>query len=219
MLYHDLMNGYFINKETYCIEHNINERTFERDIAEVRNFLDEIFSQREVSYDKQNGVYFLSGRITKPLDKMEAIAIVKTLLESGTLIKEEMNGLIDKIMQSVRPNVLNDVNCFLKKDLDMYKSKNTAPILKILMDLFQVINIGYDIEFIDFENRSRIISPIRILIEDSKFVLIATEKGLLSDYIKIDLEELLSFKVLNTTKAKRLQQKYYSEREGEENGN
>ena len=39
MLYHQLLNGEHIDKAAFSLEHNIMERSFDRDIEDIRLFL------------------------------------------------------------------------------------------------------------------------------------------------------------------------------------
>ena len=57
MLYHQLVNGQHINKTLFSWEHGINERSFDRDIEDLRLFLSEIYSAREIQYNKETGTY------------------------------------------------------------------------------------------------------------------------------------------------------------------
>lgn len=213
MLYSALINGQVINKFTYSMEHNINERTFERDIAEIRNYLSEIYSPCELLYDKINDFYYLSGVVPKYIDKMDATVIAKILLDSSTLRKDELKGLLEKIMLNVNPYEVNEIITYLKNDINFYESLTEISILKILTDLYMVIDKGNDLEITDDEGKNLIISPIRILIENSKFILLANVENSLLDYIKIDVEKISSFKILKTLNAKIIQQNYYTERE------
>lgn len=52
MLYHQLLNGEHIDKAAFSLEHNITERSFDRDIEDIRLFLSEIFSSNELLFDK-----------------------------------------------------------------------------------------------------------------------------------------------------------------------
>lgn len=218
-LYQMLLNGEYVFKTSYSLEHNITERTFERDIAEIRNFLSDIFSNRELIYDKSLNAYHLSGKTLKYLDKMDATILIKVLLESRCLRIDELEGLIDKLILTVNQNDVKDIVSYLHKDLTNYESLNSKSILKLLNDLYLVIDRGCDIEIVDDEGSSRTISPIRIELNGSNFQLIAKELNLESNYIEIDVEDISYFKMLNTNFAKNIKQEYFKEREEYQNGN
>lgn len=210
MLYNDLINGHLINKYTYSIDHNINERTFERDISEIRNYLSEIFSPYEVLYDKKNDVYFLSGNRPMFIDKMDAVILSKVLLDSKTLRRDEVRGLLEKIMITVNPYEVNQVISFIKKDIDLYESRTKNSILKILNDLYMIIDNCNDVEILCNDGKKITVSPIRILIKDSKFILLANSEEKQDTQVMINIDEISNFKILNTFYAKNIQQHYWA---------
>lgn len=57
-LYDDLINGKVVNKTTFSINCKISERTFDRDIQDIRLFLSEKFSPTELLFDKSKNGYF-----------------------------------------------------------------------------------------------------------------------------------------------------------------
>ncbi len=59
-LYDALAGGQLIKKSTYCMENGISERTFDRDIEKIRNYLSESFSGKEVLYLTGENAYGLA---------------------------------------------------------------------------------------------------------------------------------------------------------------
>ena len=53
ILYKQLCDGVEVDKASFCIEHGISERSFDRDIEDIRLFLNEIYSGDDVIYDKK----------------------------------------------------------------------------------------------------------------------------------------------------------------------
>ena len=58
-MYARLIEGRKINKQSYCMDMNIDRRTFDRDIEDIRLFLSETFSNDELIYDWKNESYHL----------------------------------------------------------------------------------------------------------------------------------------------------------------
>ena len=61
LLFWQLYCGNRISKETFCFEMDIDRRTFDRDIAAVRDFLAEGYSGREVIFEpkgQQSRIFF-----------------------------------------------------------------------------------------------------------------------------------------------------------------
>ena len=93
ILYHKLLNGEHIDKAAFSLEHNITERSFDRDVEDIRLFLSEIFSSSELLFDKISGTYYLTGEQPQYIDRMEAVTIGRILLSSTSLRYDEMMGL------------------------------------------------------------------------------------------------------------------------------
>ena len=51
LLFWQLYCGKRISKEAFCLEMDIDRRTFDRDIAAVRDFLAEIYSGHETAFE------------------------------------------------------------------------------------------------------------------------------------------------------------------------
>jgi predicted DNA-binding transcriptional regulator YafY len=58
ILYSHLMDGERMNKDAFCMEYGISTRTFDRDIEIIRNALSELYSAREVVYDRKTNEYY-----------------------------------------------------------------------------------------------------------------------------------------------------------------
>ena len=101
MLYQRLLKGELVDKITYSLEYGVNERTFDRDIEEIRMFLSETYSSDELLFDRETNTYYLTGRRPQYIDRMDATVISKILLESKAFCTVEMQGLIDTILSTV----------------------------------------------------------------------------------------------------------------------
>ena len=64
-LYKKMDEGAKICKHNYSIEYDISQRTFDRDIEDLRIFLSEIFSDKEIVFDKKENVYYMTNRSEK----------------------------------------------------------------------------------------------------------------------------------------------------------
>ena len=64
-------------------------RTFDRDIEDVRLYLSEDYSTKEVIYDRSNNCYVLSGVTKQDLEISEYRFIERLLIQSELLRKDE----------------------------------------------------------------------------------------------------------------------------------
>ena len=106
-LYTKLMNGSLINKSEEAVLYNVSERTIQRDIDEIRDFLDRNETNdgicNDVIYDRIRKGYRLEQNYKTKLTNPEILAICKILLDSRSLTKKEMNGLLNKLIECCVP--------------------------------------------------------------------------------------------------------------------
>ena len=125
MLYHQLLNGEHIDKAAFSLEHNITERSFDRDIEDIRLFLSEIFSSNELLFDKESRTYYLTGEQPQYIDRMEAVAIGRILLSSASLRYDEMMGLLHVLLTTVSEDDANAVRRYLRRGIAEYGTNGT----------------------------------------------------------------------------------------------
>ena len=106
-LYAKLFDGYVINKSEEAQNYGVNERSIQRDIDDIRCFLD-ADSERtgiinSVIYDRVEKGYRLETLYKIRLTNSEVLALCKILLDSRAFIKEEMVGMLDKLITCCVP--------------------------------------------------------------------------------------------------------------------
>lgn len=139
ILYHKLLNGEHIDKAAFSLEHNITERSFDRDVEDIRLFLSEIFSSSELLFDKISGTYYLTGEQPQYIDRMEAVTIGRILLSSTSLRYDEMMGLLHVLLTTVSDEDAKAIRDYLRQEVKEYTSSVATAILKLLGDLYAVI--------------------------------------------------------------------------------
>ena len=107
-MYAKLMDGQPINKTDEARKYGVDERSIQRDIEDVRRFLD-VDTERtgvinSVVYDRMSNVYRLEQETNMHLNNSEILAICKILLDSRAFTKKEMDTMLDKLMECCVPN-------------------------------------------------------------------------------------------------------------------
>ena len=93
-LYHQLIAGKHIDKQSYCAENEITERSFDRDIEDVRLFLCEEHSYCELIYDRNSKSYYLTHTIGKSLPGELTLYLADVIFLQKNLSEDEMNGML-----------------------------------------------------------------------------------------------------------------------------
>ena len=212
-LYHQLLNGQHINKALFSWEHGINERSFDRDIEDLRLFLSEIYSPSEVQFDRDTGTYFLTGDRPIALERMEATIIAKIMLDSKVLREDELHGLYNSLLNTAMSKDATAINRYLQHDAKNYHSNTKTALLKTVGDLYSAIENGVDIQIAvrsdSISEQLTIISPLEIKIKNSVFLLIAAINMDISKVTCYPIEQIDNFTILKTTYARHLQKQYY----------
>lgn len=106
-IYTRLINGYVVKKAELAVEYGVNERSIQRDIDDIRNYLGDEASRsgyiNYVIYDRQEKGYKLERTFLPTLANSEVLAICKILLESRAFRKDEMYSMIEKMIACCVP--------------------------------------------------------------------------------------------------------------------
>lgn len=102
-LYRALMENGFISKSEAAQNFHVTQRSVQRDIEDLRCFFAEQSPHQELIYDPDLHVYRLDTASSQFLDNSEILAVCKILLESRSMVKEEMLPILDKLVARCIP--------------------------------------------------------------------------------------------------------------------
>ena len=106
-IYTKLMNGEVVNKAEEAVNYNVNERSIQRDIDDIRNYMEQSIPDsgivNDVIYDRNQKGFRLEKIYNLKLTNSEVLAICKILLDSRAFTKKEMKGMLDKLIDCCVP--------------------------------------------------------------------------------------------------------------------
>lgn len=106
-IYTKLLNGYIVNKAAEANEYGVNERSIQRDVDDIRNYLElEAVNSgciNNVIYDRLNKGYRLEKVQKRSLTDEEIVEICKILLKSQEIDSQEMSKMVEKLIASCVP--------------------------------------------------------------------------------------------------------------------
>ena len=107
-LYLRLSEGKRINKAEEANRFEVDERSIQRDLDDLRSFLLERASEhtmdtREIIYDRMEKAYRMIGNESAIMSNSEILAVSKVLLESRAFTKTEINGILNKLIAGCVP--------------------------------------------------------------------------------------------------------------------
>lgn len=141
-LYQRLISGDIVYKSTCAMEFEITERSFDRDIEDIRIYLSESFSWLDLIYDKTVGGYRLKNLNIKPeMGLGECFILSKLLLDSHTLRTDDQDAVVGILLSQLRPELRKRVISVLQHTprRDSCTGKTT---IKLVEDLLYSIECG-----------------------------------------------------------------------------
>ena len=106
-MYARLAEGKMIYKPEEAVHYKCSPRSIQRDIDDLRSFFhnqsDASGVVQDIIYDKKLKGYKLVPPLRNVLSNKEVFAVLKILLESRSLSKEELDPILDKLIDCCVP--------------------------------------------------------------------------------------------------------------------
>lgn len=181
-LFHSLIQGQKLNKADFAKSNNISERSVDRDIEDIRYYLSEIHSNAEVLFNKSENAYYLSDWSNYKFSSIEVITILKVLIGSKVMRKDEMQGIMRSVRMMLDPTARREAVNSVYAEVDNYISPTHGKaILKMLEDLNRVISkrLKIELHYIkgNGEQVTKRVLPLIFIFSDFYFYLIAFIDG------------------------------------------
>lgn len=183
-IYSKLSEGKVIKKSEEAQLFNVDKRSIQRDIDDIRAFIEErkisnTSDNRAIVYDRYKKGYILTGTEGSLMDNSEILAVSKVLLASRAFTKNEMSTILNKLIAGCVPmKNIKMVSDLISNEKYHYVELNHKSILKN-----KLWEIGTDIQNhilleIKYEKGNttkdivkRTIEPIAILFSEYYFYL------------------------------------------------
>ncbi len=197
-MYSMLLSGEGVRKAAFCAEAEINPRSFDRDIEDVRIYLSEMYSAEEVVYDKRMDAYYLSIAPPQRLEDTEYRFLEGVLAGMNLLCKDELRGMLSHLAANTQSRAQADCSC--KKRLQDYAEPESAqPIMKMHDDLVRVLEWQdvIEIQYLDegaAEYRAIAVIPCKLNYNNGSISLTAFEEGNAGETQSYRIDRIYSFK-------------------------
>ncbi len=183
-LYTMLNSGEIVNKSSVAIEFGVNERTIQRDIDDIRAFFFNntlgIGHGKTIIFDRAQKGYRIIDTNESLLINSEILAVCKILLESRSLVKEEMLPIIDKLLNRCVPRENKKIvqQLIENEKFHYIEPKHGKKFVNLLWDIGEAIRENRYIE-ISYERLKdkatvkRKLKPVGIMVSEFYFYLTA----------------------------------------------
>ena len=136
-IYQRLQQGETLTKRELSERYQVSEKTVQRDIDELRDYLAGEQSYLEISYVKATGGYQIATESAEGLHPEEVFAICKILLESRPFPKDVMERLLKKLLSQVSKEKRTGVQRLIAQECHYYTpprhGENVIPTLWTLV--------------------------------------------------------------------------------------
>lgn len=183
-IYTKLMDGCLINKSEESVNYGVNERSIQRDIDDIRNFLEtdceRIGSVNSVIYDRYAKGYRLEQIYKMKFSNSEILALCKILLDSRAFSKSEMTDMLDKLISCCVPreNQILVTDLISNEAFHYVEPRHKTKFIDMLWDIGQAIRgCNYiEINYTRTKDKAvvkRKLKPVAIMFSEYYFYLTA----------------------------------------------
>lgn len=182
-MYVRLCEGRSINKAEESRKFGVDERSIQRDIDDIRSFLDErsVVSgeSREIVYDRTKKGFIMIGDESSMMTNSEILAVSKILLESRAFTRRELKTILDKLVEGCVPlKNMKLVSELISNEKYHYVELNHKEYIQeklweIGSDIHEhnLVSLRYARANAPRESIKRIVEPISILFAEYYFYL------------------------------------------------
>ena len=183
-IYAKLSDGYVVNKAEEAARYGVNERSIQRDIDHIRNFLDEDSERtgvvNSIVYDRNAEGYRLETLYKIWLQNSEVLALCKILLDSRAFTKAEMVEMLDKLITCCVPKTEQKLvkDLISNEEFHYVEPRHKTRFTGRLWELGQAISESRYIEVDYYRTKDkrivhRKLKPVAIMFSEYYFYLTA----------------------------------------------
>ena len=183
-IYTKLMNGYLVSKAEESANYGVNERSIQRDIDDIRNYLEadgeRVGCINSVIYDRIGRGYRLEQIYKMKFSNSEVLALCKILLDSRAFTKKEMTDMLDKLISCCVPkdNQKLVTDLISNEEFHYVETRHKTQFIDAMWDIGQAIrNCQYiEIDYFRMKDKAvvnRKVKPVAIMFSEYYFYLTA----------------------------------------------
>lgn len=183
-IYSKLSDGYVVNKAEEAMRYGVNERSIQRDIEHIRNFLDEDSERtgvvNTIVYDRNVKGYRLETLYKTRLQNGEVLALCKILLDSRAFTKAEIVGMLEKLINCCVPksNQKRIKDLISNEEFHYVEPRHKTKFTEQMWELGQAISESRYIEVDYYRTKDkqtvhRRLQPVAIMFSEYYFYLTA----------------------------------------------
>lgn len=182
-IFERLNKGERLSKRELTQYYGVGEKTIQRDIEDIRNYLAEKHGYEPdttVKYNRGQNFYYLVRFEREWLSNQEVLAACKILLESRVFTKAEMERLLTKLLAQATPTQRKVVEGIIKSESVNYVPlQHKKPLVDILWQVSNAIIQEHPLRFSytrqDGRTKERTVKPLAVIFSEFYFYLIGLQ--------------------------------------------
>lgn len=194
-LYDRLSTGQIIYLKDELNVTGMSDRSFKRDITELRNYLAERVvdgdGKKEVVYDRNRNCYYMTDEKSGLPDYQKIFALAKILLGSKGLSVIEMNQVVEYMLSFCSDeSKRKEIKKYLANEVINYQGPNHGKdLLNMLWKIAQAAEYERKVKVLyqrleKYKKVERILKPLGVLFSEYYFYMLAIIDGVPSEYSK-----------------------------------
>lgn len=198
-MYAQLAEGKALYKSQEAVKYNCSLRSIQRDIDDLRSFFanqsETTGVVQELIYDRKLNAYRLVPPLRNLLTNEETFAVLKVLLESRSLTKEELFPILEKLITCcVPPENRRQVTDLIANEQYHYvEPRHKKAILEKMWNLSAAIREHKEIQITYTRQKgddvSRVLKPVGIMFSEFYFYLVGfIDEKEQSEKVKFEVE-------------------------------
>ena len=195
-LYDRLSSGKIIYLKDEINATGVSDRSFKRDITELRNYLAEKAadgeSRKEIIYDRNRNCYYMTEEKDALPDYQEIFAIAKILMGSKGLSRAEMNQVVEYLLSLCNDeSKRKEIKKCLANELINYQGPNHGKnLLNIVWKIGLAVEYERKVKILyqrleKHKKVERILKPLGVLFSEYYFYMLAIIDGEACEHNKI----------------------------------
>lgn len=140
-IYSRLVNGEQLKKSELALQYQVSEKSIQRDMSALRDFMEERDLSQELIYDTKQSAYRLIARRKHGLCEGEMLAVGKILLDSRSLRRDEMLPMLERLINCCIPNAKRKTikDLLLNEEYHYIEPQHGKHLFNLLWSLGQAI--------------------------------------------------------------------------------
>ncbi|MGE4509437.1 MAG: helix-turn-helix transcriptional regulator [Eubacteriaceae bacterium] len=98
-IYDQIIQGEIVNKQKWADQYEVSDKTIQRDLKEIEDYLQSAYPEIRVVYDRKAKGHRLNREGSVALSDHDIFAVIKVLMDARAFSGKEMNEILDHLLR------------------------------------------------------------------------------------------------------------------------